>query len=38
VTISKDAKPEGSVKTALNIYRQHGLSKVFLGIKPTVVR
>lgn len=35
--MAKDST-EGSIKTAVNMYKQHGIQKVFLGMNSTILR
>lgn len=37
VSLAKDST-EGSIKTAVNMYKQHGIQKVFLGMNSTILR
>jgi hypothetical protein len=38
VSLDKSVKAEGSIKTAVNIYREYGLKKVFLGMNAAILR
>ena len=38
VLLNRDANGEGSVKTAVNIYKKYGLRKLYLGFGPTWLR